>query len=124
MNSLKEISLFDSKIKELEDHIPTFESASSKMSLNTPHYRAQKTKSLQISNKNFFMNTLAKDRGNKATFEFETSKPTSASNLTNPKELTLEDYEKFKQKTIEKHLSTKTKHKGFKKKLKLVLRKD
>jgi hypothetical protein len=74
------------------------------------------------------MNTLLKDQKDKNTLNYKKFTPLSDNKVDNDNHLTLEDYEKFKQKTIEKHFkpnsNSKTKHKGFKKKLKLILRKD
>ena len=108
--NLNENSLFDSKIKEIEESVSTIGSNSSKNSLNSPHYLAQKTKSLEISKNLFFVNSLVKKQ--KGTIDYDKFKNVKIKVKKNSKKLTLEDYEKFNEITIEKHLNTKMKHKG------------
>lgn len=117
-------SAFDQAVKDIEDSVPTTNSNSSKNSVNTPHYLAQKTRSLEMTNRLFFVNSLVRQQQKKATMDEKNYAKHNPAEQMLMKKLTLEDFEKFEKKTLQKHFHTKRKHKGFKKNLKLILRKD
>lgn len=77
-----------------------------------------------MTNRLFFVNSLVKHQQSKATMDPETIKKVNMGGQNDMKRLTLEDFEQLQKRTLEKHFNSKKKHKGFKKKLKLVLRND